>query len=211
MFDTALNEIKKLEKDMLAVIVLSPEVSHIDEKAVWHGYHSSGGSNRIGTTYIKVIDKEAVTEPDYDRRAAAEVWLQEIVETSPFYSLRYKAAVSSGMTDDSLVEKADEWMNELKQQLVTDPENAQRDLGFIEATAHLRDIRLMAGLVQYSEPDVLGRELNRNIRDEKRDADRTRQRIRPDEGPLTREQLLMIRAHASDPAHRKMTSRFYLH
>jgi hypothetical protein len=129
-------EIHKLGGEAAARVVVQEEVSHIEKVCVEEGYtvkrkfypsaQRCGDGNRDGhmndeeydvdSVYEdkKIIDQSRVMGSDVERQEVARVRLQEIYESSEFYSGRYKAGRVLGVPIIELGKDVEKWVSELE-------------------------------------------------------------------------------------------------
>jgi len=135
-----LQEVERLKKDLSAEIV-------VDEghEGYWdvieHGKYSSGGTYREEKG-AWIEGRPRTTEPDTDKRTSATQRLNQIHDSSPWYSARYQAAKTEAieLSAEMLALQADDWVLELSSRTEEDC-NARLDLAGLYHVVEKRETR----------------------------------------------------------------------
>jgi len=114
--EAVLRKVADLGRDMSAEIVVQEEISH--EEAIPGSDRGSGPCSFDKVwDYEYIIDKPRITEPDAQKREAAEQKLQQIYDSSEWYSARYVAGIALSVDAQNLGRILNEGLLELKIQL----------------------------------------------------------------------------------------------
>lgn len=115
----------------------------------YEGYYTTVGDRY--TDWEEWVEGEPrIAEPDTKTREAAGTELQQIYDSSGWYSARYAAGVALGMDVDSQFRV---WIKDLRDELLEGPQeldqtiraNAKKDLTFMYHNLPDRDYRIEAG------------------------------------------------------------------
>ncbi|MFH1399043.1 MAG: hypothetical protein ABIG95_02945 [Candidatus Woesearchaeota archaeon] len=97
--DSEMQMVASLERRLRSVVIIEPEVGHSEEPDIppWDG---TAGDRYLGKGYWKptwVVDRRAVTAPDCTARNAAYDALRQVVWTTTWHSVQYRALHALGI------------------------------------------------------------------------------------------------------------------
>ena len=156
-----IEEVRNLKSDLNAEIIVQEEEGHEEYYSTHVGSPSYNSSYYVEWEGEYVVDKPRIVEPDTEKRQAAREKLQHLRESSPWYTVRYLAALALGIDGERL----DKTVEELLAQLALDPgasENSDRivDARRLYEMARTSNLRLRTGrLIGINDADILAREL----------------------------------------------------
>lgn len=104
-----LKEIGDLEKDLGAVIVVQEESEHY-ERGGHYPSHNTDVDPFPDPRVDRLVVSPAVTKPHIKKREAAKKALQEIYESSGWYSARYAAGVALDIGPKKLKKQIGDWV-----------------------------------------------------------------------------------------------------
>ena len=120
-----LARVEDLRKDLSAEIVIQKEEGHYENRnpsgTCSHKHY--GGGDSVGYWFtceecdgdVRTVDKPKIAEPDTKKRELARQILQQIYDSSDWFSAKY---ISGEILEDkTLNEKCNSWLNELERTL----------------------------------------------------------------------------------------------
>lgn len=117
VLEQILRKIDELRRDLSAEILIQEEEGH-EEPISDHNAGWDADSRWIYSDETQwVVDKPEIREPDKQKREAARTKLQQIYDSSEWYSARYKAGKALDTPTEKLNEQPDLWLKELEKEL----------------------------------------------------------------------------------------------
>ena len=147
-----LKEIREWKRDLSAERILEPEKGHTESV----GCIARGGGAAIDRERIYedewVVDKPAVTEPNYEMRREARNHLLTTHDSHRYYSARYKAGEALEVND--LDRKSDSWIDTLEN---NPTQQIKNDLSWFYILINGKERKMRVGrMAGKTEADILG-------------------------------------------------------
>jgi len=114
--EVVLRRIEDLKRDLSAEIEIQPGIiDPVYEDVPEHQGGTSSDHDRGGVSYVTRQERKAI--PDEEKIQAARIQLQQIYDSSEWYSTRYKAGEAIGKGSKELENNISEWVVLLQAQL----------------------------------------------------------------------------------------------
>ena len=122
--ETTLKKVEDLRRDLSAEIVVEEAVTHLgylhevpkglrgDE-----GRHLSLEEIQYYQEQGEIVDRSAVMGPDMQKREAAKIQLQQVYNSSEWYSARFEARGALNINNKPLEDELKEWIQQLSDDL----------------------------------------------------------------------------------------------
>jgi len=150
-YEHGLEEIRSLERDLSAKIIIRPEIAH-DESAYYTAERTGGGGGTHPYEYHewKVIDREAVTKPDIEKIESARSRLRDIANSSDLFSLQYASRRVLGFEDVNPIVKN---LEEALSSDLSTRQRALRDTGFLLKSSYSEENKKVQDLLRRTYQD----------------------------------------------------------
>lgn len=113
-----LAEVERLRAGLDAEIVVQEEEGEEFEEYCHSGHLDGPIQNRDGSPKVKyVVTQPRITKPNLQKQEEAKQQLQQVYDSSEWYSARYVAGRALGIKDNEPESRLSNWINELERKL----------------------------------------------------------------------------------------------